>query len=51
MFVAQGVPREHCRAVYEALRSAPREGLETIQERVTRSFSQEGNASNRTTTR
>ncbi len=42
MFVAQGVPREHCRAVYEALRSAPREELETIQERVTRSFSQEG---------
>ena len=42
MFVAPGEPREHCRAVYEALHGAPREELETIQERVTRSFSQEG---------
>ena len=42
MFVADGEPREHCRAVYEALRNTPREELETIQERVTRSFSQEG---------
>ena len=42
MFVAPGKPREHCRVVYEALRSAPREELETIQERVTRSFSHEG---------
>ncbi|MCY3971980.1 MAG: circularly permuted type 2 ATP-grasp protein [Acidobacteria bacterium] len=42
MFVADGEPREHCRAVYEALRNTPREEFETIQERVTRSFSQEG---------
>ncbi|MCY3928282.1 MAG: circularly permuted type 2 ATP-grasp protein [Acidobacteria bacterium] len=42
MFVADGEPREHCQAVYEALRNTPREELETIQERVTRSFSQEG---------
>ena len=42
MFVGQDEPREHWRAVYEALRSAPRDELETIQERVTRSFSQEG---------
>ena len=42
MFVADGEPREHCQAVYEALRNTPREELETIQERVTCSFSQEG---------
>ena len=42
MFVAEGAPREHCRAIYEALRKLPDDLLETIQERVTRSFSQEG---------
>ena len=42
MFVAEGEPREHWRAVHEALQGVPREELETIQERVTRSFSQEG---------
>ncbi len=42
MFVAEGAPREHCRAIYEALRKLPDDHLETIQERVTRSFSQEG---------
>ena len=42
MFVAEGEPRDHCRAVYEALRDLPDEDLNTIQERVTRSFSQEG---------
>ena len=42
MFVADGEPRDHCRAVYEALKSLPDEDLNTIQERVTRSFSQEG---------
>ena len=42
MFVADGEPREHCRAVYEALKDLPDGDLNTIQERVTRSFSQEG---------
>ena len=42
MFVGDGEPREHCRAVYEALRELPDGDLNTIQERVTRSFSQEG---------
>ncbi len=42
MFVADGKPRDHCRAVYEALRNLPDGDLNTIQERVTRSFSQEG---------
>ncbi len=42
MFVGRGEPRDHCRAVYEALQGVSREELETIQERVTRSFSQEG---------
>ena len=42
MFVADGEPRDHCRAVYEALRNLPDGDLNTIQERVTRSFSQEG---------
>lgn len=42
MFVAEGEPREHCRAVVEALRELPDDDLNTVQERVTRSFSQEG---------
>ena len=42
MFVAEGEPRDHCSAVYEALKGLPDEDLNTIQERVTRSFSQEG---------
>ncbi|MDE2690745.1 MAG: circularly permuted type 2 ATP-grasp protein [Acidobacteriota bacterium] len=42
MFVADGKPREHCRTVVEALRELPDDDLNTIQERVTRSFSQEG---------
>ena len=42
MFVAEGEPRDHCSAVYEALQGLPDEDLNTIQERVTRSFSQEG---------
>ena len=42
MFVAEGEPREHCRAVVEALRKLPDDDLTTIQDRVTRSFSQEG---------
>ena len=42
MFVAPGEPREHCRATCKALEDLPDEDLNTIQERVTRSFSQEG---------
>ena len=42
MFVAPGEPREHCRATFKALEDLPDEVLNTIQERVTRSFSQEG---------
>ena len=42
MFVAEGEPREHCREVVEALGKLPDDDLNTIQERVTRSFSQEG---------
>ena len=42
MFVAEGEPRDHCRMVYEALKDLPDGDLNTIQERVTRSFSQEG---------
>ena len=42
MFVAEGEPRDHCRAVVDALRELPDDDLNTIQERVTRSFSQEG---------
>ena len=42
MFVAEGEPRDHCQAVVEALRALPDDDLNTIQERVTRSFSQEG---------
>jgi len=42
MFVAEGEPRDHCQAVVEALGALPDDDLNTIQERVTRSFSQEG---------
>ena len=42
MFLPDGRPREHCRGLYEALtRLSPGE-LESVQERVTRSFSNEG---------
>ncbi len=42
MFLQDGVPREHCRELYDALRQLSAEELRSIQERVTRSFSSEG---------
>ncbi|MCY4376540.1 MAG: circularly permuted type 2 ATP-grasp protein, partial [Spirochaetaceae bacterium] len=42
MFLPGGAPREHSRALHEELRRLPVEELESIQERVTRSFSSEG---------
>ncbi len=42
MFQADGVPREHFREVYDALTELSREELVNIQDRVSRSFSNEG---------
>ena len=42
MFEAAGAPREHCRDLHEALDQLSAEQLSSIQERVTRSFSNEG---------
>ena len=42
MFLPDGVPREHCRELYETLRRLPAEELNNVQERVTRSFLNEG---------
>ena len=42
MFLPGGVPREHFRALHDELRRLPVEELQSIQERVTRSFSTEG---------
>ena len=42
MFLPDGSPREHCRQLYETLTEFSPEGLASIQERVTRSFSNEG---------
>ena len=42
MFKADGVPREHFREVYDALTELSREELVNIQDRVSRSFSNEG---------
>ena len=42
MFLPGGTPREHFRALHEELLRLPAEELESIQERVTRSFSTEG---------
>ena len=42
MFLPDGAPREHCRALYDALRRLSRDELDRIRERVTRSFSHEG---------
>ena len=42
MFEPGGEPRQHCRNLYETLTQLPPEGLSSIQERVTRSFSNEG---------
>ena len=42
MFLADGSPREHCNHLYETLTEISPEDLANIQERVTRSFSNEG---------
>jgi uncharacterized circularly permuted ATP-grasp superfamily protein len=42
MFLPDGAPREHCRQLYETLTRLSQEELVSIQERVTRSFSNEG---------
>ena len=42
MFLSDGTPREQCRQLHETLRRLSAEELGTIQERVTRSFSNEG---------
>ena len=42
MFQPDGSPREHCRRLYETLDRLSAEDLGSIQERVTRSFSNEG---------
>ena len=42
MFLPDGSPREHCRGLYQSLLDLAPEDVFTMQERVTRSFSQEG---------
>ena len=42
MFLSDGTPREQCRQLYETLCRLSAEELGTVQERVTRSFSNEG---------
>ena len=42
MFLADGSPREHCKQLYETLSEISPEELGNIQDRVTRSFSNEG---------
>ena len=42
MFQPDGVPREHCQQLHESLNQLSAEELGSIQERVTRSFSNEG---------
>ena len=42
MFLPDGQPREHCNHVYETLTELSREELVNIQDRVSRSFSNEG---------
>ena len=42
MFLPDGTPREHCRALHDALRRLSADELNNIQERITRSFSNEG---------
>ena len=42
MFRADGAPREHCRPLYDTLSQLTAADLGSIQERVTRSFSNEG---------
>ena len=42
VFLPDGTPREHCRPLYDALRGIADDELGSIQDRVTRSFSNEG---------
>ena len=42
MFLQDGTPREHCRQLYDTLTEFSAEELASIQERVARSFSNEG---------
>ena len=42
MFLPDGAPREHCQQLYETLTHLSAEDLGSIQERVMRSFSNEG---------
>ena len=42
MFMPDGVPREHCKGLYDALTQLSVDDLGSVQERVTRSFSNEG---------
>ena len=42
MFLSDGAPREHCRVLHDALQRLSDDALRGIQERVTRSFSNEG---------
>ena len=42
MFLQDGTPREHCQQLYETLTQFSAEELNSIQERVARSFSNEG---------
>ena len=42
MFLPDGAPRDHCRRLHETLTQLSAEELASIQERVTRSFSNEG---------
>ena len=42
MFLQDGTPREHCQQLYETMKQFSAEELASIQERVARSFSNEG---------
>ena len=42
MFMPDGAPREHCRQLYDTLTRLSTEEINAIQDRVTRSFSNEG---------
>ena len=42
MFLPDGTPREHCRRLYDTLTQLSADELGSIQDRVTRSFSNEG---------
>ena len=42
MFLQDGTPREHCRGLHDTLLGLTAEQVATMQERVTRSFSNEG---------